>query len=51
MKTTIVELLGKDAEYLLNHQCTTVSKELLHTPGPDFVDRVIATAPGHIRPL
>jgi class I fructose-bisphosphate aldolase len=42
MNTTIVELLGKDAEYLLDHQCTTVPKELLHLPGPDFVDRVIA---------
>jgi class I fructose-bisphosphate aldolase len=43
MNTTIVELLGKDAKYLLDHQCTTVSRELLHTPGPDFVDRVIAS--------
>jgi class I fructose-bisphosphate aldolase len=42
MNNTIVELLGKDAEYLLDHQCTTVSKEFLHLPGPEFVDRVIA---------
>ncbi|MFC7063169.1 class I fructose-bisphosphate aldolase [Halobacillus seohaensis] len=34
------ELLGKDAEYLLNHESQTVSKNDLHVPGPDFVDRV-----------
>src|SRR5581483_9691234 len=36
----LTELLGKDAETLLNHQSKTVSKEQLHLPGPDFVDRV-----------
>ncbi|MBN8637340.1 MAG: class I fructose-bisphosphate aldolase [Anaerolineae bacterium] len=36
----IVELLGKDADYLLNHTSTTIPKETLHLPGGDFVDRV-----------
>ena len=36
----IVELLGSQADSLLTHQCKTVSKEQLHPPGPDFVDRV-----------
>lgn len=36
----IVKLLGNEADYLLNHQCKTVPKEMLHLPGPDFVDRV-----------
>jgi len=36
----IEELLGKDTDNLLNHVCKTVSKEQLHLPGPDFVDRV-----------
>jgi fructose-bisphosphate aldolase, class I len=40
MVKNIVELLGKDAESLLKHQSKTVKKELLHTPGPDFVDRI-----------
>ena len=40
MSTNIEKLLGKDAEYLLNHNCKTVAKEQLHLPGPDFVDRV-----------
>ena len=33
-------LLGQDSEYLLSHTCKTVSKEMLHLPGPDFIDRV-----------
>ncbi len=36
----IEELLGKDADGLLNHQSKTIDKSLLHLPGPDFVDRV-----------
>ena len=36
----IEELLGDEAEYLLGHTCKTISKERLHLPGPDFVDRV-----------
>jgi len=38
----IVEALGGEAKYLLDHQCKTVDKSLLHLPGPDFVDRVFA---------
>ena len=34
------ELLGADAQTLLEHRCTTVPKETLHLPGPDFIDRV-----------
>jgi len=34
------ELLGDDAETLLSHQCQTVTKDNLHLPGPDFIDRV-----------
>lgn len=36
----IVELLGASADSLLNHNCKTISKEHLHLPGPDFVDRI-----------
>ena len=38
----IEEILGKDADNLLNHQCQTIPKDMLHLPGPDFVDRVVA---------
>jgi fructose-bisphosphate aldolase, class I len=38
----IQNLLGDEADSLLNHTSQTVSKEQLHLPGPDFVDRVWA---------
>jgi class I fructose-bisphosphate aldolase len=38
----VVQLLGADADSLLKHTCKTVSKEHLHLPGPDFLDRVMA---------
>jgi len=37
----IKNLLGADAEKLLNHTCKGIPKELIHPPGPDFVDRVL----------
>jgi class I fructose-bisphosphate aldolase len=36
----IQEILGGDADSLLTHQCRTVSRESLHLPGPDFIDRI-----------
>lgn len=42
MANNIVDLLGKDAESLLKHQSKTVKKELIHAPGPDFVDQIFA---------
>lgn len=38
----IVEILGKNAEFLLNHKCNTIDKSLIHLPGVDFNDRIIA---------
>ncbi len=38
----ITELLGDEADYLLGFDSPKVSKESLHLPGPDFVDRVFA---------
>jgi class I fructose-bisphosphate aldolase len=38
----IEELLGDDAERLLQHRSTTFPASDLHLPGPDFVDRVFA---------
>lgn len=37
----IKEIIGKENESLLTHQCTTIPKENLHLPGNDFVDRVM----------
>jgi class I fructose-bisphosphate aldolase len=42
MARNINDLLGKDADFLLKHQSKTISKERLHIPGPDFVDRIFA---------
>ncbi|HKF76289.1 MAG TPA: class I fructose-bisphosphate aldolase [Candidatus Dormibacteraeota bacterium] len=40
----IEEILGDQARSLLDHRCRTVSADLLHLPGPDFVDRVYAAS-------
>ena len=40
--TRVADLLGADADSLLNHTCETISKDLIHLPGADFVDRVFA---------
>ena len=38
--TKIQELLGSDADMLLNHVSKTIPKENIHMPGGDFVDRI-----------
>jgi len=40
MLDEIVKILGEDAPRLLDHKCSTVPKENLYLPGPDFIDRV-----------
>jgi class I fructose-bisphosphate aldolase len=40
MSKRIADLLGDEAKSLLEHKCTTVTKDQLHLPGPDFIDRV-----------
>ncbi len=39
----IVSILANEAKYLLTHQCNGIPKHLLHLPGPDYVDRVVAS--------
>jgi len=41
LSTPIVELLGAEADSLLNYKAK-VSKDMLHLPGPDYVDRIMA---------
>jgi len=41
-QTNVAQLLGKDAEYLLGHECKTISKDSIHLPGEDFIDRVFS---------
>jgi class I fructose-bisphosphate aldolase len=47
----IQELLGSDADTLLNHTCTTIPKESIHLPGPDFLDRIFVPSDRNIRVL
>ena len=52
--TDIIGLLGDEADTLLSYQCSGISKESLHLPGPDFVDRVITQSdrkPGVLRAM
>ncbi len=35
----IESLLGNESSTLLEHKCTTIPAEMLHQPGPDFIDR------------
>ena len=42
MTTNIIELLGSSANDLLNHTCNTISKEHLHLPDSDFIDRIFS---------
>ena len=50
-KTNTAELLGKDAESLLKHKSTTIPKEQLHLPGPDFVDRIFVQSNRNVQTL
>lgn len=45
----IQTILGDQAENLLGHKCQTISKDSLHLPGPDWVDRIFAQSDRHIR--
>jgi fructose-bisphosphate aldolase, class I len=40
--TDLFDLLGNEAENLLQHECKGIPKDLLQVPGPDFVDRVFS---------
>ncbi|MDA8441971.1 MAG: class I fructose-bisphosphate aldolase [Peptococcaceae bacterium] len=42
MHNKLVSLLGDEAEYLLEHKCNTISQDLIHLPGADFIDRVFS---------
>ncbi len=44
----ITELLGDKSNNLLQHECTTIERNLLHLPGGDFVER--SFGPGNRNP-
>jgi class I fructose-bisphosphate aldolase len=52
--TDIIKLLGNEAESLLAYQCKGIPRDMLHLPGPDYIDRVVAQKdrkPGVLRAL
>ena len=36
----IKQILGEESDYLLQHKCQTISKDMLHLPEPDFVENI-----------
>lgn len=36
----IKKILGSEAEDLLSHTCTGIPKNMIHSPGPDFIERI-----------
>ena len=51
MNSEIRELLGDKAEQLLSYEARGISKDRLHVPGPDFVDRIYADSDRNPRVL
>lgn len=49
--TSIAQLLGDKADYLLNFKNPKITKERLHLPGPDVVDRLYAVSDRNNRVL
>lgn len=49
MIDAITQSLGNEAEFLLNHSCSTIPKETLHLPSGDVVDRIYAPSNRNIR--
>jgi len=47
----IAEVLGANADYLLGFNNPKISKESIHLPGPDFVDRVFVASDRNPRVL
>ncbi len=40
MPVDVRELLGDDADSLLKHESTGITRDQLHLPGPDYIDRI-----------
>jgi class I fructose-bisphosphate aldolase len=47
----IESLLGEEARSLLEHRCQTITRDMLHLPGPDFVERVLTPSDRNVRVL
>jgi len=38
----IANILADEAAFILEHTCTGIPKSVIHVPGPDYIDRVVA---------
>lgn len=47
----IFEVLGEEKDFLLNHQCATIPKSMLHLPSGNFVDDIFAQSDRSINTL
>ncbi len=47
----IEEILGDEAASLLQYQCKTIPKDMLHLPGPDYVERIYGVSDRQTRVL
>ena len=47
----LAQLIGKENEALLKHSCTTITKDKLILPSPDFIDNVYALSDRNIHVL
>jgi len=51
MDSAIQKALGDKVEYYLGFAAPKISKDRLHLPGPDFVDRIVAASDRNNRVL
>ena len=52
--SSVIDLLGDEASFLLEHRCKTIPESNIHRPGPDFIDDVVShknRKPGVLRNL
>ena len=47
----IADALGSEADSLLTHTCSTITKDRIHQPGGDWVDRIFAPSDRSIQTL
>ncbi len=51
VSTDIEAILGADAPGLLQHECKTIPRSVLHLPAPDHIEQVWVASDRHIRVL
>ena len=47
----IIEILGDQSDFLLNHTCKTIDKSLLHIPSPNTIDEIWISSDRNTRTL